>query len=258
MKRFAGLLIVFCVVLIQGVMVAAQEVSLQGLSTQLTGTWIGVLEGKEPTRTVQIQEIHKVETLERVPFEGKAIYGITGKRMDPVSIAIAFNDGKAQVSLLSPAKSRILLTMTNAMRMDGTFTAVGKTERNFRWWKTGLREPLDENLAGLVGTWKGQWRNGLEAQLRVDYLDAMAASVTYVWGNLPDASIIAGWSRLNGKVVGGKTLEFGSGRPRFHRYTVSEFFGRKRFDGYCDPCPMRDGTNNSVVWSRTDSFPVEE
>jgi WD40 repeat protein len=130
----------------------AQITEIQELPDQLIGTWIGILPDPEPTRTMQIQEVKGMSSGQKDVFEAKGIYGITGKKMLPVSITIASAEGKFQLSFLTPAKSKVLLTLATPTRMDGTFVLVKGKEMPFLFQKDEEASMTDLALTEAKGT----------------------------------------------------------------------------------------------------------
>ena len=129
----------------------AQITEIQELPDQLIGTWIGILPDPELTRIMQIQEVKSAAPDRKDVFEAKGMYGITGKKMLPVSITIAAAEGKFQLSFITSAKSKILLTLATAASMDGTFiTAKGK-EMRILFKKDGQMPMTDPALSGRTG-----------------------------------------------------------------------------------------------------------
>lgn len=131
--------------------VIAQITEIKELPDQLIGTWIGILPDPEPTRTMQIQEVKGMPSGQKDVFEAKGVYGITGKKMLPVSITIAFAEGKFQLSFLTPAKSKVLLTLATPTHMEGMFVPVKGKEMPFLFQKEGQMAMADPALSGRTG-----------------------------------------------------------------------------------------------------------
>jgi WD40 repeat protein len=102
----------------------AQIEEYQELLDQLIGIWIVIQPDSESTRTMQIQEVKGMASGQKEVFEAKGVTGIAGGKMLPVSITITYVEGKFKLSFLTPAKSKVLLTLTTPERMDGTLITV--------------------------------------------------------------------------------------------------------------------------------------
>jgi hypothetical protein len=229
----------------------AQEDVKQLLSSQLIGTWTGVILGPSKTRTLEIKEVRKRDATDGRTFEATGFYGITGMKLVPITLEIGLVEGVTHLAFVTSEKSRIALTSTNIRRMDGTFTDAKGQQLGFRLWKSDGAPVTDPALTPLLGTWDGKWTSGLITHMRMDFIDATGTSITYAWEDSP-MNGKAGWGRYNAKVLEGSTIEFVMAGRFTHSYSLSTFFG-KYLRGDCQPC-----NGNSVVWSPSTTFPKTE
>lgn len=208
-------------------------------ATWPVGTWIGVFEGREKTRTLIVDEITG-------PDSGRGRYGITGDRMGHVALTLSRSGaGETVVAFETPGQppARMILTRATDFRMEGRAER-GRGSRPIRFWRTAER-PADPVAASFLGTWEGRWRNGLEARLQVEYADTQAASVLYWWGDLPAANTREDWSRHNATIVD-DVLEFAT--PDGLRVFRIKAGSSGRLTGICQPCRMDDGRDNDIIW----------
>jgi len=221
----------------------------------LIGSWTGVLKGKYPTRTLEIKEVKKREPAsdEKV-FEVKGLYGITGSKLTQATMEINFAEKTPRLTFITSAKSQIVMTATNTRRMDGIFTPAKGKPIEFRLWKMDGAPTISPALASLLGTWTGTWTSGLITHMRVDFIDATGASITYAWEDFAPMNGRASWERHNAKVFEDNTIEFFRGGQYTHRYKLSTFFGKEYLGGDCDPCRWNGGPQ-TVTWFRSTTFP---
>jgi hypothetical protein len=217
----------------------------------LRGEWEGVIHGSKTTRTLIVDEIGD-------PAKIAARYGISERSLPPLktpSVARG-TDGEFAVVFETNAKppSLIQLKRITPWRMDGTFERDGNSTP-IRFWKKGA-PAQSGSVVVFVGSWEGNWRNGLDTKFRVDYIDATGASFTYWNGNLSSVGIRESWNRFNASIANEEfTWVLVTAKEKFtHRYRA----GNNRLTGDCQPCLLRDGSTNSVVWLPCKSFPQLE
>jgi hypothetical protein len=237
-------LLIFCIF---PVMAQSQSV-LQKQADWLTGKWIGIIEMGKETRTLEITKIaENASNDERAIFEVAANYGVTGKKMQTVTATLILSkNGGVDLIFNTPANSRVVVSKINGYRMEGSFTPLESNFRKVVFWKSdGIPDP-NPKIKAFLGAWKGKWQNGLEARLRVEYLDSDAAAVFYEYGNLPERGIKSGGVWYNAKIT---TKELIISVKQNEEFVFNlGFFNEKRLHGRI----FLDGQEheNSIVMER--------
>ena len=181
----------------------------------LIGKWIGVIQARDKTRTLEITKIgESIITGNISKIDAHGLYGITNEKMSRIPIIITIEKGQVQLSFETQAQTDILLKRVNDGRMDGSFHPLKGSLKSIRFWKQEDQQitDTDPNLKALLGIWQGKWSNGLETRLTVAYIDSDAASVRYENGSLFSEQwrVEAGWSWHNATVNKDGSFKFNS------------------------------------------------
>ncbi len=181
----------------------------------LIGKWIGVIEARDQTRTLEVTKIgESIITGNISKIDAHGLYGITNGKMSRIPLIITIEKGQVQLSFETQAQTDILLNRVNDGRMDGSFHPLKGSLKSIRFWKQEDRPipDIDPKLKALLGIWQGKWSSGLEARLTVAFIDSDATSVRYEYGSLFDdrGRIGASWSWFNATVNKNGSFKFNS------------------------------------------------
>lgn len=160
------------------------KLPLQEQTRWFLGLWRGILPGKNETRLLEILTVKRLDSRK---MEAKANYGITGRKMDLITMTLfSEQNGTIQISFTTPADSKVKLQKASETRLEGTFETKDGKRKTIRYWKEGVIADINPKLKNYLGTWQGKWSEpgsdtSRDAKVTIAYIDGTAASVLHEW-----------------------------------------------------------------------------